>query len=210
MSIRILIADHHEIARMGLRRLLEGSDIEIVAEADNGRDAVSLASRHKIDVVVIESQMPLEDGLTAMGRIRNKSPEMGILFFSAHESPTYIARAVAMGANGYLLKSEPQQQIIEAIRTVADGQNTWTKKLLRQVSSALRVTRPKADKEGLLTQREYEVLAKLTEGLTNRQIAEQLNISSETIKEHVQHILRKLGVSDRTQAAVWAVRNGLA
>jgi DNA-binding NarL/FixJ family response regulator len=212
MSIKLLVADHDEIALAGIRVLLNGADVEIVGEARTGTELLRLFEETKPDVVLLEALLPDQDGLQVLERIRRITFEAPVLFFSAHEVPGYIARAVAMGANGYVLKSADSSELSEAIRRASVGDDTWTKRLLRQVSSALRLGLSSAgvDTDGLLTPRENEVLQLVTAGLKNKQIADKLGISSETIKEHVQNILRKVGVSDRTQAAVWAVRNGIA
>jgi DNA-binding NarL/FixJ family response regulator len=212
MSIKLLVADHDEIALAGIRVLLNGANVEIVGEARTGAELLRLFEETKPDVVLLEALLPDQDGLQVLERIRRITFEAPVLFFSAHEVPGYIARAVAMGANGYVLKSADGSELSEAIRRASVGDDTWTKRLLRQVSSALRLGLSSAgvDTDGLLTPRENEVLQLVTAGLKNKQIADELGISSETIKEHVQNILRKVGVSDRTQAAVWAVRNGVA
>ena len=212
MSIKLLVADHDEIALAGIRVLLNGANVEIVGEARTGAELQRLFEETKPDVVLLEALLPDQDGLQVLERIRRITFEAPVLFFSAHEVPGYIARAVAMGANGYVLKSADGSELSEAIRRASVGDDTWTKRLLRQVSSALRLGLSSAgvDTDGLLTPRENEVLQLVTAGLKNKQIADELGISSETIKEHVQNILRKVGVSDRTQAAVWAVRNGVA
>jgi DNA-binding NarL/FixJ family response regulator len=134
---------------------------------------------------------------------------MPILMLSTFDNPTYIARSVALGASGYLLKGCTRDQLIKAIHTAASGESAWTRDELRRVTGALATPRLAADVEVPLTQRESEVLRQLAYGLTNKEIAQALHISYETVKEHVQHILRKIGVSDRTQAAVWAVRKQL-
>ena len=132
-----------------------------------------------------------------------------ILILSTFDNPTYVARAVALGASGYLLKGCSRDELIAGIRTAASGESAWTRDELRRVTGALATPRLTADVEVPLTQRESEVLRQLAYGLTNKEIANTLHISYETVKEHVQHILRKIGVSDRTQAAVWAVRKEL-
>ncbi|OHB77011.1 MAG: DNA-binding response regulator [Planctomycetes bacterium RBG_16_64_10] len=207
--IRLLIADDHEVVRCGLRSLVGGTEIKIVAEAATGTAAVRLAQSQKPDVVLLDIRMPDGDGMTALGRIKLEMPEMPVLMLSTYNNPTYVARAVALGANGFLLKGATRDEILEAIRTVASGQNAWTREELRRVTGALTTPRLNTDVEVPLTQRESEVLRQLAYGLTNKEIAQALHISYETVKEHVQHILRKIGVSDRTQAAVWAVRKGL-
>jgi DNA-binding NarL/FixJ family response regulator len=209
MSIKVLIADDHEVVRSGLKTLLANTDIEIAAEVTTGEAAVKWALAHKPDLVLLDIRMPEGDGLTALGRIKLDKPEMPVLMLSTFDNPTYIARAVALGASGYVLKSCTRDALLQAIRTTAAGESAWTRDELRRVTGALATPRLAADVEVPLTQRESEVLRQLALGLTNKEIANTLHISYETVKEHVQHILRKIGVSDRTQAAVWAVRKQL-
>jgi DNA-binding NarL/FixJ family response regulator len=129
--------------------------------------------------------------------------------FSGYDNPTYAARAVALGASGYLRKDCTRDELLNAIRKVAAGESIFTRDELRRMTAALAAPRLVADVEVPLTQREGEVLREMAKGLTNKQIAEALHVGYETIKEHVQHIFRKIGVDDRTQAAVWAIRKGL-
>ncbi|NQT38758.1 MAG: response regulator transcription factor [Planctomycetes bacterium] len=208
-NIKLLVADDHEVVRCGLRSLLAGTDIEIIGEVSTGESAVRFTLEQDPDVVLMDIRMPEGDGLTALGRIKLDKPEMPILMLSTFDNPTYIARSVALGASGYLLKGCTRDHLIQSIRTAASGESAWTRDELRRVTGALATPRLAADVEVPLTQRESEVLRQLAYGLTNKEIAQALHISYETVKEHVQHILRKIGVSDRTQAAVWAVRKGL-
>ncbi len=209
MSIKVLIADDHEVVRSGLKTLLADTDVEVMAEVSTGEDAVKYTLAHHPDVVLLDIRMPEGDGLTALGRIKLEKPEMPVLMLSTFDNPTYIARSVALGASGYLLKGCTREELLQAIRTAAAGESAWTRDELRRVTGALATPRLAADVEVPLTQRESEVLRQLAYGLTNKEIAQALHISYETVKEHVQHILRKIGVSDRTQAAVWAVRKQL-
>jgi len=209
MSIKILIADDHEVVRCGLKTLLADTDIEVMAEVSTGEEAVKFALAQRPDVVLLDIRMPEGDGLTALGRIKLDRPEMPVLMLSTFDNPTYIARSVALGASGYLLKGCSREELLTAIRASAAGESVWTRDELRRVTGALATPRLAADVEVPLTQRESEVLRQLAYGLTNKEIAAALHISYETVKEHVQHILRKIGVSDRTQAAVWAVRKQL-
>ncbi len=209
MGIDVLIADDHEVVRAGLKSLLEGTDIRVVAEANSGNAALKLAAKHRPDLVLLDVRMPDGDGLNCLARIKLDMPDTPVVMFSTFDNPTYVARAVALGASGYLPKSASRSEIIEAIRAAAGGETIWSREELHRVSGALATPRSGADSEVPLTKRESEVLKQLAFGLTNKEIAQALGISYETVKEHVQHILRKIGVSDRTQAAVWAVRKDL-
>lgn len=209
MPIRLLVADDHEVVRNGMKALLADTEITVVDEARTGEEAARLASKGQCDVVLLDIRMPEGDGLNALGRIKLDQPELPIVMFSAYDNPTYVARAVALGAAGFVLKSEPKKKLVQTIKTAAEGKSAWTRDELRRVTGALATPRLASDVEVPLTQRESEVLRQLAYGLTNKEIAQTLQISYETVKEHVQHILRKIGVSDRTQAAVWAVRKGL-
>ena len=208
-KIKMLVADDHEVVRFGLRTLMEGTEVEIMAEVGTGEDAIKYTLENDPDVVLMDIRMPRGDGLNALGRIKLDKPDMPILMLSTFDNPTYIARSVALGASGYLLKGCTREQLLNAIRIAASGESAWTRDELRRVTGALATPRLAADVEVPLTQRESEVLRQLAYGLTNKEIAQALHISYETVKEHVQHILRKIGVSDRTQAAVWAVRKEL-
>ncbi len=209
MGVKLLIADDHESVRAGLKNFLVGSDIKIIGEASTGDGAVKLVQKHSADVVLLDVRMPEGDGLTALSRIKAERPKLPVLMFSAFDNPAFVARCVALGANGYLLKTASKQQLISAIQKVADGSMLWERSELRRASGSLSTPRSGLDIEITLTHRECEVIKLVADGATNKDIAKKLNISYETVKEHVQHTLRKLGVSDRTQAALWAVRKGV-
>lgn len=209
MAISLLIVDDHEVVRTGLKSMLQGTDIRVVAEADNATTGMKLTVKHKPDVVLLDVRMPDTDGLNCLARIKLDLPNIPVVMFSAYDNPTYVARAVALGAAGYLSKCSSKKEIVDAIHTASKGDTIWTREELRRVTGALATPRVGAEVEVPLTKRENEVLKQLAFGLTNKEIAQALGISYETVKEHVQHILRKIGVSDRTQAAVWAVRKEL-
>lgn len=209
-KIKLLIADDHEVVRSGLKGMLADTEIKVVADVASGQEAVKFVLENQVDVVILDVRMSDSDGLNTLGRIKLDKPGLGILMYSFSDNPTYVARAVALGASGYLLKTCTRDELIQAVRTVAAGENLWNRNELRRISGALATPRLASDVEVALTQRESGVLRELARGLTNKQIAESLHISYETVKEHVQHILRKIGVTDRTQAAVWAVRKNLA
>ncbi len=209
MAISVLIADDHEVVRLGLKNLLQGTECEVVAEAMTGEQALELVATKKPDLMILDVRMSGGDGLYVLGRVKLDRPELPVILLSTYDNPTYVARAVALGASGYVLKSDSRERLLESIEIAMRGDTAWTRDELRRVTGALATPRLQTDVEVPLTQRESEVLKQLANGLTNKEIALALSISYETVKEHVQHILRKIGVSDRTQAAVWAVRKGL-
>ena len=208
-KIRLLVADDQEVVRQGVKALLAGTEICVVAEVATGQAAAKHALETEVDVVLLDVRMPDGDGLTALGRIKLDKPQLPVLLFSAFDNPASVARAIALGASGFILKNCTRDELLSTIRTAARGENVWSREKLRSVSGALRTPRLASNLEVSLSEREGEVLRQMTRGLTNKQIAQAMNISYETVKEHVQHVLRKIGLTDRTQAAVWAVRNEL-
>ncbi|HAC92640.1 MAG TPA: DNA-binding response regulator [Planctomycetaceae bacterium] len=209
MAISLVVADDHQVVRIGVRSLLTGSGFEVTGEAATGEELMQILAGQLPEVVLLDVRMPGGDGLHYLGRIKIAHPTLPVVLYSTYDNPTYVARAVALGASGYVLKSEPRDRLVAALQTALRGELAWSREELRRVTGALATPRVVSDVEVPLTQRESEVLEQLANGLTNKEIALALGISYETVKEHVQHILRKIGVSDRTQAAVWAVRKGL-
>ncbi len=209
MSIRLLLADDHLMVRAGVRKMIQGNDIRIIAECADGIEAVKQTLKRKPDVVLMDIRMPDGDGLNSLGRIKIEDPEMPVVMYSGFDNPTFIARAVALGANGYLMKGGSAKDLVAAIEVAATGENTWTRTELRRVTGSLATPRPGISLEVPLTQREIQVVRHICDGMTNKQIGDELEISYETVKEHVPHVLRKIGLTDRTQAAVWALRTGV-
>jgi DNA-binding NarL/FixJ family response regulator len=209
MSIRLLICDDHEVIRTGLNTLLQGTDIQIVGEAANGKDALKVALKEKPDVILLDIRMTDGDGLATLEKLRQKVPECKVVMLSTYDNPTYIARAVALGACDYVLKGSSRDAIIETITTAGRGESPSRAGELKKIANAMKVRQTVNDDDVPLTQRETQVLRHVALGLSNKEIGRSLEISVETVKEHVQNILRKIAVSDRTQAAVWAVRKGL-
>jgi DNA-binding NarL/FixJ family response regulator len=209
-KIRLLIADDHEMLRSGVKAMLAGTEIKVIGEVVTGRAAVAYALEHDVDVVLLDVRMPDGDGLTALGRIKLDKPDLPILMLSAFDNPAYVARAVALEASGFLLKGCARDELVNAITKAATGERIFTRDELRRVSGSLTTPRITADIEVPLTQREAEVLRHLANGLTNEELAEVLQMGYETVKEHLKNVFRKIGINDRTQAAVWAVRKGLA
>ena len=212
MSIRVLVADDQSMVRAGFRMLLTGEqDIEVVAEASNGREAVALAEQFNPAVVLMDIRMPEIDGLEATRRILAANQAARILILTTFGLDEYVYEALRAGASGFVLKDDPAEQLISAVRTVAAGNALLspaiTKRVIRQFT---RITRPAPPKElGELTEREREILRLIATGLSNAEIGRELYISETTVKTHVTHILQKLGLRNRVQAVVLAYQAGL-
>ena len=210
MTIRVLLADEFPVVRAGIIAMLEGSDAQVIAEASTGNQAIEQAVRHHPDVVLLEIRLPQTDGLEALERIVERSPRTKVVIFTGSDSPTYVARAVSLGAAGYILKSATGEELLAAIRRAHTGLPPEPESLMGQIKTTMVKRRPTYDDEIPLTNREVQVLRHVALGLSNREIGLSLEISIETVKEHLQNILRKLEANDRTEAAVWAVKKGLA
>jgi DNA-binding NarL/FixJ family response regulator len=208
MAIRVLVCDDHDVIRTGLASLLAGTDIQIIGEAATGKEALRLAAKDKPDVVLLDIRMTDGDGLATLEKLRAKVPESRVVMLSTYDNPTYIARSVALGAADYVLKGSPRENIVETILAAA-GESPSRSGEMKRIAAAMKVRQVIDDDDVPLTQRETQVLRHVALGLSNKEIGKSLEISVETVKEHVQNILRKITVSDRTQAAVWAVRKGL-
>ena len=209
MAIKLLIADDQAVIRKGLTRLLEGQEIELVAEARTGTEAIAKTKKHKPDVLLMDVMMPDIDGLDALEKIRQTVPQTKVIMMSAHDNPTYTARAMALGAATILSKAVPGKTFIATIKRVAQGEALGEATQASDMKAFLD-TRPDPTADDVpLTKREYQVVRNLAHGLSNREIAKSLEISVETVKEHMQNVLRKLGMADRTEVAVWAVKKGL-
>jgi DNA-binding NarL/FixJ family response regulator len=212
VSIRVLVADDQSMVRAGFRMLLgEEADIEVVAEASNGLEAVDKAARFEPDVVLMDIRMPELDGLQATRRILDGDNTARILILTTFDLDEYVYEALASGASGFVLKDDPPEQLLAAIRTVAAGDAllspTVTKRVIKQFTRIPRRTRPKEFDE--LTTREQEVFRLIAAGHSNAEIAQQLYISDTTVKTHITHILQKLQLRDRVQAVVLAYQTGL-
>ena len=209
MSISLIVADDHEVVRAGLVALLKGDEIEIVGEASNGLEAVAKTVELKPDALLMDIRMVDGDGLKALEKLREASPETPVVMLSTYDNPTYIARSLALGASDYVLKGAPRTEIISALEKAVSGESPRPTGVASPVKEAMDRREAPLDKSIPLTKREMQILRHLALGLSNREIGQSLGISVETVKEHVQNVLRKLKVSDRTQAAVWAVKQGL-
>jgi DNA-binding NarL/FixJ family response regulator len=213
MSIRVLVADDQSMVRAGFRMLLaEEEGIDVVAEAENGLEAVSKAARFQPTVVLMDIRMPQLDGLEATRRILAADPDARVLILTTFDLDEYVYEALSAGASGFVLKDDPPEQLIAAIRTVAGGEALLspavTKRVIARFTRAPRLETPPGYDE--LTEREREVFGLIANGLSNAEIGEALFISDTTVKTHITRILQKLGLRDRVQAVVLAFRSGLA
>ena len=212
MTIRVLVADDQAMVRAGFQMLLaREDDIEVVAEAGNGREAVELALRHRPTIVLMDIRMPELDGLQASRRILDDNPAARILILTTFDLDEYIYEALRAGASGFVLKDDPPEQLITAIRTVAAGDAllspTITRRVIKQFARRSRPSVPEG--VGELTARELEILRLIADGLSNAEIGQQLFIGETTVKTHVTHILQKLNLRDRVQAVVLAYQSGM-
>lgn len=206
-GIRLLVVDDHSIVREGLRAFIRTlPELELVGEASNGREAVTLATTLLPDLVLMDLVMPVTDGVAATAEIKRVAPDVRVIALTTFAEADLVLRAVQAGADGYLLKDVDVRDLAQAIRAVCNGQPYLhpeaTRHLLRSTA------RPEQAPEQL-TRREQEVLALVARGLTNRQIADGLMISEKTVSVHVSNLLAKLGLESRTQAALYATRSGL-
>jgi DNA-binding NarL/FixJ family response regulator len=203
--IRVLIADDHPVVRAGLRDMLSAQpDLDVVAEAVNGAEAVSLVDRLRPRVVLMDLRMPEVDGVTAIARIKGEHPEVQVLVLTTYDSDADILPAVEVGATGYLLKDAPREELFQAIRAAAQGKPVLTSSVAARLMERMRNPNVEA-----LTNREIEVLKLVARGANNRQIAGQLYITEATVKSHLIRIYGKLGVEDRTSAVTKALEQGI-
>jgi DNA-binding NarL/FixJ family response regulator len=212
MTIRVLVADDQSMVRAGFRMLLAGeADIEVVAEASDGREAVEKASRFRPAVILMDIRMPELDGLQATRRILEADTGARVLILTTFDLDEYVYEALRAGASGFVLKDDSPEQLIAAIRTVANGDAllspTITKRVIQKFA---RMPRPAPPKElDDLSERERDVFRLMAHGLSNGEIAQELFISETTVKTHVTHILQKLNLRDRVQAVVLAYQTGV-
>jgi DNA-binding NarL/FixJ family response regulator len=212
MTIRVLVADDQSMVRAGFRMLLAGEhDIEVVAEASNGLEAIDKAARFHPTVALMDIRMPELDGLQATRRILAADNGARILILTTFDLDEYVYEALRSGASGFVLKDDPPEQLLAAIRTVAAGDALLspaiTKRVIKQFARLPRPTPPKEFDE--LTEREQEIFRLIASGLSNTEIAQELYISDTTVKTHITHILQKLNLRDRVQAVVLAYQTGV-
>jgi len=205
-AIRLLVVDDHLMVREGLRSMLGDEGIEIVGEASSGGEAVRVAAALSPDVVLLDLELPDMDGLTVLRQLKENAPTLPVLVVTMHDDPALVRRAVRAGAAGYVLKGIGRAELLASVRAVRNGEAVLDPGLLRAVVD---VDGAPARTAELLSRVELDLLRLVADGLTNREIGQRLRWSQATVKKYVQRILEKLGVSDRTQAAVEGVRRGL-
>jgi two-component system response regulator DegU len=224
MTTKIVIIDDHQLFREGVKRILEfEKSFQVVAEGDDGTEALRLVEEHTPDVVIMDINMPQMNGVEATRELVDRYPDTKVIILSIHDDENYVTHALQSGAQGYLLKEMDADALIEAVRVVADGGSYLHPKVTHNLVNEYRkLTAGRAHASGgayvhtleirrplhLLTRRECEVLQMLADGKSNRGIGEALFISEKTVKNHVSNILQKMNVNDRTQAVVVAIKNG--
>jgi two-component system, NarL family, response regulator DegU len=222
MTTKIVIIDDHQLFREGVKRILDFEpSFEVVAEGDDGSEAIALVEQYQPDVIIMDINMPNTNGVEATGQLIQKFPEAKVIILSIHDDENYVTHALRTGATGYLLKEMDADALIEAVKVVADGGSYLHPRVTHNLVKEYR--RLSAEENGsdkyispveirrplhLLTRRECEVLQLLADGKSNRGIGEALFISEKTVKNHVSNILQKMNVNDRTQAVVVAIKNG--
>lgn len=218
MKIRVLIVDDHAVVRQGLRMFIEmQKDMEVVGEGTNGIEAVELATRLKPDVILLDLIMPRMDGVEATRKILEGTPHSRVLILTSFGEDDKVFPAIRAGAQGYLLKDIQPSDLVKAVRETFQGKTQLHPDIAHRLMTAVSGSAPPQDEKQdspleelqILTEREREVLDWIAHGLSNREIAEKMVISEKTVKTHVSNLLDKLGLEDRTRAAIWALKHGL-
>ncbi len=210
-KIRIMIADDHSIVREGLKQLLElEEDFLVVGQASNGVETLEKIKELKPDVLLLDINMPIMNGIKALKKLKEDGIDTKVVILTIHEDREYLIETMQIGASGYILKDSDSASFFKAIRDAYCGESYIQPKLAADLIKEFNKPRgTRIKKENELTQREYEVIALIADGLNNKDIAERLYISEKTVKNHVSNIFRKINVSDRTQAAIYAYKNNI-
>lgn len=210
MAIKIMIADDHSMIREGLKSLLElEGDIQVVAEAEDGVDCLEKLKICTPDVLLLDINMPRKNGLEVLQTLKSSKSKVKVLVLTVHNEVEYLMKAVDIGVDGYILKDSESAELKKAIFSIVEGENYIQPSLISSLNSKMIEKNRDEGKIESLTKRELEVLKLLAVGMYNKEVAEKLNISERTVKNHVSNIFKKIEVTDRTQAAVFAIRNNL-
>lgn len=209
-SIKVMIADDHILMREGIRQLLEfDGEIEVIAEANDGEECLEKLKAVKPEVLLLDINMPKKNGIEVLESIRNQNLKVKVLILTVHNEIEYLLKAVDIGVDGYILKDSESAELKRAIITVSKGESYIQSSLIPALNSRLIARDVDKEKIDSLTKRELEVLVQVANGMFNKEIANTLHISERTVKNHLSNIFRKIDVSDRTQAAVFAIKNDI-
>lgn len=210
MSIQVMLADDHILMREGIRQLLEfDGSIEVIGEANDGVECLELLEKINPQVLLLDINMPRKNGIDVLEEIKKKKIPVKVLILTVHNEIEYLVKAVDIGVDGYILKDSESAELKKAIHTVINGDSYIQPNLIPALNNRLVARDVDKDKIDLLTKRELEVLVQVANGMFNKEIATALNISERTVKNHISNIFKKIEVSDRTQAAVFAIRNDI-
>lgn len=210
MSIKVMIADDHIMIREGIKQLLEfDGKIEVVAEANDGVECLSILKKQLPEVLLLDINMPNQNGIEVLKKIREKKIPVKVLILTVHNEVDYLVKAVDIGVDGYLLKNSGSVELMKAITSVLNGESYIQPDLIPMLNSRLIARNDSNEKINSLTKRELEVLKLVAVGMFNKEIGEEMNISERTVKNHISSIFKKIDVADRTQAAVFAIKNNL-
>ncbi len=209
-KISVMIADDHSMIREGLKQLLEfDGSIEVVSEASNGVECLEKLKECNPEVLLLDINMPEKNGIEVLKQMKEEKNEIKVLILTVHNEMDYLMKAVDIGVDGYILKDSESSELKRAIKAVRDGENYIQPSLIPALNSQLLSRDTDKDKISFLTNRELEVLVQVANGMFNKEIATNLNISERTVKNHISNIFKKIDVSDRTQAAVFAIKNNI-
>lgn len=210
MAVKIMITDDHSMIREGLKNLLElDGDIEVIAEAENGEECLEKLATVKPDVLLLDINMPKMNGLQVLQSLKDRKSKIKVLVLTVHNETEYLMKAVDIGINGYVLKDSESAELKKAIFAIVDGEDYIQPSLIPALNSKMILKNEDEIKIEALTKREMQVLKELAVGKFNRDIAKEMEISERTVKNHISSIFKKLDVTDRTQAAVFAIKNNL-
>lgn len=210
MSVKVILADDHVMMREGIRQLLEfDGSVEVIDEANDGEECLVKIAENLPDVLLLDINMPKKNGIEVLEEIKKRKVKVKVLMLTVHDEVEYLLKAVDIGADGYILKDSESAELKRAINTVVSGENYIQPKLIPALNNRLVARDVDKDKIDSLTKRELEVLIQVANGMFNKEIATSLNISERTVKNHLSNIFKKIDVSDRTQAAVFAIKNDL-
>lgn len=210
MGIEVMIVDDHKMIREGLKQLLElDKTISVVGMAADGEECISLLKKKSVDVLLLDINMPNKNGLEILKEIKNLKISVKVIMLTVHNEVDYLLKTIEIGADGYILKDAGSAELIHAIQMVVNGESYIQPDMIPMLNSKMVIRNSDKEKIKNLTKRELEVLILVSEGMFNKEIADRLNISERTVKNHISSIFKKIDVADRTQAAVFAIRNSL-